>query len=73
MWGKMMFKRGNLDFPVRITTDVINMLGFENPPRLDMLPYPYVDLDWRGCLDILFTQDDPTYDRGKFSIMLQLV
>ena len=60
-------------FPARITTDVIEMLGNEDLPRLYMVPYPYVRLDWRGCPNILFTQDELAGDRGKFNVMFELI
>ena len=66
-------KRGKLDFLVRIHPKVINMMGCEDPPRLNIFPYPYATLDWRGCPNILFTQDEPTGDRGKFNVMFELI
>ena len=39
MWGKMMPNRGQPEFLARITVDVIEMLGSEDPLRLDMVPY----------------------------------
>ena len=53
--------------------DVIEMLGREDPPRLDMILYPYVSLDWRGCANILFTQDEPMDDIGEFNVMFELI
>ena len=52
---------------------MIDMLGSEDPPNLDMVPYTYSSFDWRGCPRILFTQDEPTDDRGKFSVMFELI
>ena len=69
----MIPKRGKPDFLARITADVIKMLGSEDPPTLDMVPYPYAKLDWRKCPNILFTQDEPANDRGKFNIMFELI
>ena len=73
MWGHMIPKSCQPKFPARITTDVIEMLGNEDLPRLYMVPYPYVRLDWRGCPNILVTNNEAINDRGKFRGMLELI
>ena len=45
MWGEMIPKRGKPEFPVRITLDVIEMLANEDDHALDMVPYPYTDMN----------------------------
>ena len=66
-------QEGHPDISARITVDVIEMLGNEDPPILSMVPYPYIGLDRRGCPNILFTWDEPSDDTGKFSIMFELI
>ena len=73
MWGIMIPNMGNPNFPTRITMDVIEMLCIKYLPRLDMVLYPYFIFDWRGCPNILFTLKKPMYDRGKFSVMFELI
>ena len=59
MWGKMMPKRGETKFSVRISHDALELLAnvYEHP--FVRIPCRYVGLDWRGCANILFTYDEP--------------
>ena len=59
MWGEMMTKREELEFLALITSYVLEMLANEDDHALDMVPYTYVDMDWRGFLEIFFTLDEP--------------
>ena len=63
MWGDMIPKSGKPKFPSRITLDVLEMLVSEDDHTLEMVPYPYDDMDWRGCTNILFTPDEPPDER----------
>jgi hypothetical protein len=36
---------------------------------LDLVQYPYMGMDWRGCPNILFIQYEPPYDRGDIVVM----
>ena len=58
MWGKMMPKRGETMFLARISHDPLNMV-----------PCHYAGLDWRGCANILFTDDEPLDDRGNITVL----
>ena len=54
-----MTKREEPEFLAMITSYVLEMLANEDDHALDMVPYPYVDMDWRGLLEIFFTLDEP--------------
>ena len=73
MWGKMMPKRGGPEFPTRITLDVLYMLSSEDSHALNMVPYPYVGMDWRGFPEIFFIADEPSDDRGNINAMFKLL
>ena len=73
MWGKMMPKRGQSYFPARITVDVLDMIGVEEQPRLDMDAYPHVGLEWRAVYQHLLHLCKPLDDRGKFNVMFKLI
>ena len=45
IWGKMMTKREEPEFLAMITSYVLEMLASEDDHALDMVPYPYVDMD----------------------------
>ena len=66
-------KRGKPKFPVRITLDVLDMLASEDDHALFMVPYPYVNMDSRGCLEIFFTLDEPPDERGNINVMFKLL
>lgn len=36
---------------------------------LDLVLYPYMGMDWRGCVNIHFTKDEPRDDRGNIISM----
>ena len=69
MWGKMMPKKGETMFPARISHDALELLSnVDELHRFIMVPCPYARLDWRGCANILFTDDEPPDDRGNITI-----
>ena len=63
-------KREEILFPARISDDALGLLAsfFENP--FIMVPCPYAGLDWRGCANILFIDDEPLDDRGNITVLL---
>jgi hypothetical protein len=46
IWGEMMPKRGQLEFPVRIVPDELGLLGSAVDHMFVMVPCHYVGLDW---------------------------
>ena len=46
MWGEMMPKRGQQDFPTKISPDAQWILGSEADHMFIMVLCPYVVLDW---------------------------
>ena len=70
MWGKMMPKRGDTMFPVRISHDPLDLLAsFGGLHPFIMVPCPYARLDWRGCPNILSTPDELPDDRGNITVL----
>ena len=70
MWGQMMPKRGETVFSGRISHDALELLASvdELHPFI-MAPWPYAGLDWRGCSNILFADDELLDDRGNITIL----
>ena len=73
MWGQMMPKREETLFPTRISNDALGLLAsvFEHP--FIMVPCPYAGLDWRGCANILFTDDEPLDDRANITVLFKFI
>ena len=72
MWGQMLHKIGHPEFPVIITSKGLNLLANKDDHTLELVSYPYVGLDWRGCPNLFFTQDELPYERGNINIMFKL-
>ena len=68
IWGQMMPKRGETMFSVRISHDALELLATVDEHPFIMVPCPYAGLDWRGCANILFTNDESSDDRGNISV-----
>jgi hypothetical protein len=63
-------KKGQLEFPITpVGRDVCDLLAREDNPVLDIVQYPYMGMDWRGCPNILFTTVEPPDERGNIIIM----
>jgi hypothetical protein len=73
MWGEMMPKRCLLDFPTKISPYVLGIIGSATNHMFFMVLCPYTYLDWRGCSNILFTLNEPQYDRGNISVLFKLI
>ena len=73
MWGQMMPKRGQSDFPAKISPNALEFLSIVDDHSFVLVPCPYVGLDWRGCKNILFTQDEQLDARGNISVFFKLI
>jgi hypothetical protein len=73
MWGEMIPKRGQPVFLTRISTDALELLASEVDHMFVMVSCPYTRLDWRGCMNILFTPDEPLDARGNVSVLFKLI
>ena len=62
-------QEGETVFFTRISHDALELLASvdEMHPFI-MVPCLYVGLDWRGCPNILFTNDEPPDDRGNIIV-----
>ena len=52
---------------------MLELLVSEEDHTLDLVPYRYAGLDWRGCHNIFFTQNQPLDDRVDINIMFKLL
>ena len=73
MWRQMIPKRGESEFSARILHDALELLASVDEHPFVLVPYPYADLDWRGCANILFTDDEPLDDRGHISVFFKFI
>jgi len=70
MWGKLFPKRSQPGcLCTLIDREICDFLAQEENFVLNVVQYPYVGMDWRGCANILFTTDEPLDDRGNIFIM----
>ena len=65
----MMPKRGESDFSARISHDALELLSNVDDHAFFLVPCPYATLDWRGCANILFTDDEPPDDIVNITIL----
>ena len=73
MWGQMMPRRGEFEFSVRISHDALELLASVNEYPFIVVPCPYAGLDWRGCANILFIDDEPSNDRGNIIVLFKFI
>lgn len=73
MWGQMMPKRGQSNFPDRISCDALEFLSNVGDNSFVLVPCPYAGLDWRGCNNIHFTHDEPLDARGNISVFFKII
>lgn len=65
MLGKIFTNRGQLEWSCRLVSlEVFDMPTNEDDDTIDLIQYPYVGINWLGCVDILFTQKDLAYAIG---------
>ena len=70
MWEQMMPKWGDTMFPARILHDALDLLAsVDGLHPFILVPCPYAGLDWRGCPNILFIDDEPPNDRGSITVL----
>ena len=73
MWGQMMPKRGETEFSARISHDALEWLAIVEYYPFIMVPYPYAGLDWQGCANILFTDDESSDDIGDIIVLFKFI
>ena len=69
----MMSKRGQSEFAAMISHDALDLLSSVDDQSFVLVPCIYVDSYWRGCNNILFTQDEPLDARGNISVFIKLI
>ena len=58
----------------RISHDALELLAsVDKLYPFIMVPCPYAGLDWRGCANILFTDDEPPNDRGNITVLFKFI
>jgi hypothetical protein len=65
IWGEMILKRGMPNFPTGTSRQALHLLSSEEDHFFMMASCPYKRMDWQGCLNILFIEDETPDDRGK--------
>ena len=67
-------KRGETMFLARISHDTLDLLASvdELHPFI-MVPCPYVGLEWRGCANILFIDDELPDDKGNINVFFTFI
>ena len=73
MSGQMMPKKGKFDFFARISHDALEFLSSVDDHSFVLVPCPYAGWDWRGCANILFTEDEMPYERGNISVLFKFI
>ena len=73
MWGPMMPKREESLFPMRISYDALELLASVDDNLFIMVPCPYDGLDWQGCANILFIDDEPLDDRDNITVLFKFI
>ena len=66
-------KRGESEFSTRISCDALELLSSVDEHGFIMVSCPYAGLDWRGCANILFTDDEPPDDRGNIIVFFKFI
>ena len=66
-------KRGETEFSMRISHDALELLASVDEHPFIMVPCPYAGLDWRGCANILFTDDEPPDERGNIIVLFKFI
>ena len=68
-----MRKRGESEFSARISHDVLELLANVDENPFVMVPCPYTGLDWQGCANIIFIDDEPPDDRGNITVLFKFI
>jgi hypothetical protein len=71
MCVELLPKKGQLEWSCSaVGKYVCNLLALEDDQDfLDLVLYPYIGMDWRGCAKLKFTKDEPPDDRGNIILM----
>lgn len=56
MWGELMPKRGQLEYPTKISAKELGLLASEDDNMFVLVLCPYVRMDWRHCPNIEYSQ-----------------
>ena len=69
--GEIVPKRDQLEWPCSVVKkDIYDLLDSKDEcDFLDLVLYLYVGMDWRGCVNIQFTKDEPPNGRGVIIVM----
>ena len=73
MWGQMMPKRGESEFSARISHNALELLASVDEHAFILVRCSYAGLDWRGCANILFIDDDFPDDRVNISVFFKFI
>lgn len=73
MFGVMIPKRAQLDYPARISDERVKLLGIADDHMFVMVSCPYAGMDWQGCANILFTNDETHDDKGNINVFFKLI
>lgn len=61
-------------FPMRTSHDALELLAsFDELHPFIMVPCPYARSDWRGCANILSTNDELPDDRGNLIVLFTFI
>ena len=66
-------KRGETEFSVRISHDALKLLASVDDHPFVMVSCPYVGLDWQGCANILFRDDELLDDRYNIIVLFKFI
>ena len=66
-------KSGESEFSKRISHDALELLASVDEHPFIMVPCPYASLDWRGCANIIFTDDELLDDRGNITVLFKFI
>ena len=66
-------KRGETEFSAKISHDALDLLANVDEHPFVMVPCPYAILDWRGCANILFTDDELPDDRDNIIVLSKCI
>lgn len=71
MWGQLFPKRGQSEWSCSVVEKGICELlaSIDERDVVDLVLYLYAKMDWRGCMNIHFTEDKPPNDRGNIIVM----
>ena len=74
MCGQLMANMGETMFLATISHDALELLdNVDEMHSFVMVPFPCAGLDWRGCANILFTDDETLDDRGNITILFKFI